>query len=92
MHRELRCFVEQSESGEISCVELHSGHPGSRRRLQLRGLSNATVSFLPERGTKPILALNDLRPQNEKSMPYETHDGGGRISAGKLTGTPLISW
>jgi hypothetical protein len=91
-HRELRCFVEQAEPGEIACTEVHSGHPGIRRRLQLRGLRNATVHFLPERSTKPILALNDLRPQNEKSMPYETHDGGRRISARKLTGTLLISW
>jgi hypothetical protein len=92
LHRELRCFVEQDEPGEISCVEVHSGHPGIRRRLQLRGLRNASVHFLPERATKPILALNDLRPQNLKSIPYQTHDSGNRISADKLTGTLLISW
>jgi hypothetical protein len=91
-HREIRCFVRQDEAGEIACAEAHSGHPGIRRRLVLRGLKQATVTFLPERGTRPILALNDLRPQNEKSLPYETHDGGRRISAGPLTGTLQISW
>ncbi len=91
-HRELRCFVDQAEPGEISCVEVHSGHPGIRRRLQLSGLRNATVHFLPEPGLKPILALNDPRPQNEKSMPYEIHDNGTRITAPNLTGTLLISW
>jgi len=91
-HKELRCFVEQAEAGEIGCVEVHSGHPGIRRRLQLTGLRDATVTFLAERDSKVILALNDLRPQNETSIPYEKHDGGMRIRAAKLTGTLLISW
>jgi hypothetical protein len=91
-HRELRCFVQQEATGEVGCAEVYSGHPGIRRRLVLRGLRNATVHFLPERGTRPIFAVNDLRLFNEQSTPYETHDGGHRLSTGPVTGTLLISW
>jgi hypothetical protein len=91
-HRELRCFVQQEAAGEVACAEVHSGHPGIRRRLVLRGLRNATVHFLPERGTRPIFAVNDLRPHNDQSAPYETHDGGRRLSTRPVTGTLLISW
>jgi hypothetical protein len=91
-HRELRCFVQQEAAGEVSCAEVCSEHPGIRRRLALRGLRNASVHFLPERGTRPIFAVNDLRPQNDQSIPYETHDGGRRLSVGPVTGTLLISW
>ena len=91
-HRELRCFVEQEAAGEVSCAEAISENTSIRRRLVLRGLQNATVHFLPERGTRPIFAINDLRPFNDQSAPYETHDGGRRLSIGPVTGTLLISW
>ena len=90
--RELRCFVRQAAIGEVTCAEVHSGHPGIRRRLVLRGLRNAMVHFLPERGARTIFVANDMRPHIERSMPYETHDGGRRLSAGPVTGTLLISW
>ncbi len=92
LHRELRCFVQQQTAAEIACAVVHSGHPGINRRLVLRGLRGATVHFLPERNTKPIFAANDMRPQNSVSMPYNTHDGGRRLSVGPVTGTLLISW
>lgn len=94
-HREVRCFVEQEADGEVSCVERYSGHVGIRRRLWLRGLKDATVHFLPETGSagrKAILAVNDLRPHNEISIPYEEADGGRRLVARGVTGDLLISW
>lgn len=94
-HREVRCFIEQQENGEVSCVERYSGHIGIRRRLWLRGLKNATVHFLPElrpATAKVIMAANDLRPHNEESIPFERTDDGRRLVARGITGELLISW
>ncbi len=91
-HHELRCFVLQEAGGEVSCSEGVSGHIGIRRRLVLRGLRKATVHFLPERGTRPIFVANDLRPFADQSMPFETHDGGRRLSVGPVSDTLAISW
>lgn len=94
-HREARCFVEQQADGEISCVERYSGHVGITRRLWLRGLKNATVHFLPELrpdAKQVIMAVNDLRPHNEQSIPYEREDAGRRLVARGVTGDLLISW
>jgi len=94
-HCEARCFVEQQEDGEVSCVERHSGHLGISRRLWLRGLKNATVHFLPElrpSAKKVIMAVNDLRPHNETSVPYESTEEGRRLVVRGVSGDLLISW
>lgn len=94
-HREVRCFVEQEEDGEVSCVERHSGHVGISRRLWLRGLKNATVHFLPEArfvAKKIIMAVHDQRPHNEESIPFEREDDGRRLVVRGVTGDLLISW
>ena len=94
-HREARCFVEQQEDGEISCIERYSGHVGIERRLHLRGLKNGTVRFFPStraKVKKVIMAANDLREQNEKSLPYEAEDGGRFLTVRNITGDLLISW
>ena len=94
-HREARCFVEQTEDGEISCVERYSGHVGIKRRLHLRGLKNATVRFFPSaraKAKKVIMAANDLREENEKSLPYEAEEGGRCLAVRNITGDLMISW
>ena len=47
-HKEVRCLVDQSASGELSCVESIPEYPFIQRRLLLKGLKNATVHFYPE--------------------------------------------
>lgn len=94
-HREVRCLVEQQADGEVSCVERYSGHIGISRRLWLRGLKDATVHFLPElrpAAKRIVMAVNDLRPHNEASIPFERADGGRRLVARHVTGDLLISW
>lgn len=91
-HRELRCFVEQKESGEVSCAEVYAGMIGFRRRTLLKGLKNATVTFFPEDKERVILAANDMRLHNEVSLPFTRSDDGSRITASGITGTLLISW
>ncbi len=43
-HNEVRCFVDQKESSEVSCVEYYAGMVGFRRRLLMKGLKDATVT------------------------------------------------
>jgi hypothetical protein len=94
-HHEVRCLVDQEKDGEVSCVERHSENLNIRRRLWLRGLKDATVHFYPERREKTgrvIMAANDLRFENEQSLPYAVEDDGRRLVAGRITGELLISW
>jgi len=90
-HHEIRCFVDDQASGEISCNEHFSGHIGIRRRLLLKGLRNATVRFLREDSERVIIS-NDLRLHNEKSIPYTTEDNGRLLVARNVMGQLLISW
>ncbi|MDR3739320.1 MAG: hypothetical protein P4L40_09905, partial [Terracidiphilus sp.] len=80
-HREVRCFVEQKESSEVSCAERYSGMVGIERRLLMTGLKDATVTFFPEGKGRVILAANDMREHNEQSIPYTRSADGTRITA-----------
>jgi hypothetical protein len=91
-HREARCFVDQKETGEVSCVEYRSENVDIRRRLLMKGLKNAAVTFFPEDQKHVILAVNDMRMHNEQSIPYDRSADGHRITATGITGTLLISW
>lgn len=89
---ELRCFVNQAEEGEISCVPYFSGQITVRRRLLLKGLKNATVTFIPEDEGRVVMAVNDYRDYNETSIPLERLSNGKRLRATGVTGALMISW
>ena len=91
-HKEVRCFIDQLESGEVSCVESISEFPFIERRLLLTGLKNATVHFYPENERKVIMAANHLQTYNLDSLPYTHEDGGKRLVIENITGKLLISW
>jgi hypothetical protein len=97
-HRECRCFVEQPEEGEISCVEGISEEVGIRRRLILTGLKNATVHFYPEiRPAGPPVRMESGRAQansfeNKKQVSYVPEDSGRQLVAHEVTGDLLVSW
>jgi hypothetical protein len=96
-HKEVRCLVDQSESGELSCVESISEYPFVERRLLLKGLKNAAVHFYPETPLagatrRVIMQSNDTRTYNRDSLPYVQEDEGMRLSIQGVTGTLLISW
>jgi hypothetical protein len=91
-HKEVRCFVDQTASGELSCVEGISEYPFIKRRMILHGLKDATVTFLPEGERRVIMAVNDLRTYNQNSVPYRREDSGTRYVARDVTGTLSISW
>lgn len=88
-HRECRCFVEQSEAGEVSCVETTSEEVGIRRRFRMKGLKNATVHFYPEvRPAGPPVRMEN----NDKRISYTAEHSGRRLVARDVTGELLISW
>jgi hypothetical protein len=97
-HHECRCFLEQAEEGEISCVERISEEIGIRRRLLLTGLKNATVHFYPEvRPAGPPVRMESGRTQasffeTEKQVAYVPAESGRRLVAHDVTGDLLISW
>jgi hypothetical protein len=91
-HREVRCFVDQKESSEVSCAEYYAGMVGFQRRLLMKGLKDATVTFFPEGKERVILAANDMRLHNEKSIPYTRSADGSRITVSGITGTLFLSW
>jgi len=91
-HKEVRCCVEQTQASEISCVEYFSEFPGIRRRILIKGLRAATVHFYPEDQKSVIMAANDMRLHNRKSLPYSVEDHGRRLVARNITGNLLISW
>jgi len=97
-HHECRCFVEQAEEGEISCVERISEEIGIRRRVMLTGLKSATVHFYPEiRPAGPPVRMEGGRAhasffETEKQVAYVPEESGRRLVAHDIAGDLLISW
>lgn len=91
-HKEVRCFVDQQEGSEVSCVEAISEYPFIERRLSLTGLKNATVHFLPANDRKVIMESGDLHFYNQNSLPYSREDNGKRLVTKGITGKLTISW
>jgi len=88
-HRECRCFVEQTEDAEISCVEAVSEEIGIRRRILLSGLKAATVHFYPEvRPAGPPVRMEN----NSQRITWSAQDSGRRLVARNVTGELRISW
>lgn len=90
-HRECRIFVDQKESGEISCNEKHSGEIGIKRRMKVDGLKNATVTFLPEPGTNPTFIKPEGYWGKGQLIPTEKNSRG-EVVGRNITGSLFISW
>jgi hypothetical protein len=92
-HNEVRAFVEQQETSEVSCVEYYAGMVGFRRRMLVKGLKNATVTFLPEDKEHVIFQVNDMRLHvEESSIPVTKKDDDSKLVVANVTGTLFISW
>ena len=87
--RECRCFVNQAETSEISCVEAVSEELGIRRRLRIRGLKQARVTFYPE--LRPAEAGVRMETGG-KPTNFTSEEGGRRLVATGVSGDLLISW
>jgi hypothetical protein len=88
-HLECRCFIDQAEAGEVSCVETTSEEIGIRRRFLMKGLKGATVHFHPEvrPGGPPVRMEN-----HNQRIAYSTEASGRRLAADGISGELLISW
>ncbi len=71
-HRECRVFVSQPEDGRVGCNERHSSEKGVVRRLEVDGLSHATVVFFPGQEANE----SNIRVYLNASYPWKQ----GRIS------------
>ena len=91
-HKEVRCLVDQTESGEASCVEGITEYPFFERRLLAHGLKNATVHFYPENERPVVMRVNESRSFVTESLPYERAEGGKRLIIKSVTGTLNIAW
>jgi hypothetical protein len=92
-HNEARVFVDQRESGEVSCVEYLAGMVGFRRRMLVKGLKEATVTFLPEDKGRVVFQVNDMRVHiEESSIPVTRSDDGRKLVVRGITGSLFISW
>ena len=92
-HHEARVFVSQQEASEVSCVEYYAGMVGFRRRMLVKGLRNATVTFLPEDDQRVVMQVNDMRLHITESNTKITRNAGGKqLQASGITGSLFISW
>jgi hypothetical protein len=92
-HNEARCFVDQKASGEVSCAESLAGMIGFDRRMLIKGLKDATVTFLPESDRPVTLLANDMRLHIYKSnIPVTRSADGKRLAVSDVTGSLFISW
>lgn len=95
-HRECRVFIEQND-GIVSCCEVAPVSAEFRRRINISGLKNATVRFLPEDYCKNnVSAVLSSYPYefdaaNEFESGYTTIDGIKFFEAKNVTGSLTIS-
>jgi hypothetical protein len=91
-HRECRVFVEQ-KNGEVTCREQCSVQIGVTRRLLVRGLRDATVTFLPDTAF-PIpasITLHNAYLGLGTPVPFQTGPDNS-VTAEAINGDLLISW
>ena len=92
-HREVRCFVEQHESSEVSCVEYYAGMVGFDRRMLVKGLKNANLTFLPESDRRVVFQANDMRLHiTDSNVSVERRGDGKQLTVHGVTGSLFISW
>jgi hypothetical protein len=92
-HNEARVFVDQADASEASCVESLAGMVGFRRRMLVKGLKNAKVTFLPENKGRVVFQVNDMSLHVEKSsVTVERNEDGTKLVVQGITGSLFISW
>jgi len=95
-HQECRVLVQQA-AGEISCVEQVSGETGVTRRFLVKGLNDATVTFLADTSVPGKVTMQPSPKYPFIEGPFldyrrEGDAAGPRLVAEHVSGTLLISW
>jgi hypothetical protein len=93
---ESRFFVEQ-EDGIISCKDIPLATKGTKRRIQIDGLKNATIRFYPPKGSagKTLsVVLNSSYPYGKGKLEGvdEGKFGGEYYLYENITGQMVVSW
>jgi len=96
-HKECRVFIDQKESGCISCAENTAEYHGVKRRLRLSGLKNASVCFYHEPGSENNvrMLLDPVHPfLVGKFQEFEQagDKNGSHLDVRNITGELMISW
>ena len=95
-NREVRVFVVQND-GIVSCKEMTSGELGITRRLQISGLTNATVRVYPNSGITDQeihFYLNTSYPWRTGKLPFAKGEKqfGENYVVRNVTGELVVSW
>ncbi|MEQ8556013.1 MAG: hypothetical protein RIC06_21900 [Cyclobacteriaceae bacterium] len=91
---ETRLFVEQ-ESGIISCLDIPLATKGTKRRIQLKGLEGATVTFYPPKGLQREtvkVVLNSTYPFGKGTLEGKKSSKGDYYVYENVTGNLIVSW
>ena len=91
---ETRFFVDQ-QSGMISCFDIPLATKGTRRRIQLKGLENAKVSFYPPKSVSPDsikVVLNSTYPFGKGAVEGRRSTDGDYYTYENVTGDLIVSW
>jgi hypothetical protein len=96
-HKECRIFIEQKESGCVSCAENTAEHHGVKRRIRLTGLNKATVRFYHEPGSDKNVRflLDPVYPfLVGKFQKFErvNDENASHLDLKDISGELLISW
>lgn len=95
-HKECRVFVTQEDGGIISCKDIAPASYYMYRRIEVKGLKNATIRILPktEFEDKTEVLVNPVGPlvigEKHEIMKYESA-WGTVIELKDVTGTVVIS-
>ena len=91
--RECRTFVDQAQSGEVTCVEGTHERMGTVRRFWIKGLKDATVTLYPETGRRAEVLLDPAGPYiMGHPVEHQVEDGGQRVICRHVTGTLCVTW
>jgi len=103
-HCECRIFVKQNDFSELRAKEICPLHPTAKRRIFVKGLKNAELTFFPEIGyeQKTFMVNNDyvmtfanrrIDQGNINIKPEVIKDSNGTYFKYKsITGDVLFSW
>lgn len=89
---ECRVLLDQKPSGVVKCREWTVGVPRFKRCIELSGLKDAVVRFLPEPGSEPCIQRDGafsrpVAPLRTVSLPE-----GEAVEINSVDGTLLIRW
>ncbi|MHC1694236.1 MAG: hypothetical protein AB9835_02945 [Eubacteriales bacterium] len=91
-HEQCRVLVRQMERSTVRCNVITSENIKMGHRLSVSGLRDATLTFLPPKGSSYRIARDDGRPFAPTNVPLSVSQDGKRVSCEGVSGTVYIAW